>query len=276
MDQDLSFLDGPLFHYTSISKGELRPLEHVRQQVVDSMVYFPRPSQLNDDHDFRPLMRRPTEPEIIGYFCRPVPGLGGRTRMQAYGRQGKDRVLSRLRDKTKIQAAWNRMVEQFGVLSLSTRIDNAYLWGAYADGGKGVCLEYDLRGHWETGVTTWLPLRVSYSDKRTEMSYLEFAGASPAEAVELVAQWICSKLRRCPRTGNNWEAEEEIRLIAQLGRGQGQLIPLPQGALRALILGPKVEDSVTNEVLSWSSRVPIQFAKQDASGAIRLSEGHAE
>jgi hypothetical protein len=96
--------------------------------------------------------------------------------------------------------------KKWGVICFTERYDNMAMWANYADQGKGVALEYDLR---DLDVPDGALQKVLYQDASGGVSLENVL--DPANAGQF------SKVLSCKR--REWAYEEEWRLLAdQVGR----------------------------------------------------------
>jgi hypothetical protein len=108
-------------------------------------------------------------------------------------------------------------MNKYGVLCLSKEANNDLLWGIYADGNKGVCLEFDMLQDPSFFSTC---VRVHYSDKYPCYNHLT------AKEGDLVQKLICTK-------NTNWDKEKELRIV-EISSGIYQFQKL---ALSSIIFG---------------------------------------
>jgi hypothetical protein len=248
------------YRYTGTRTGALEPLEHIREIVLDRRVYFPRPSQLNDPIDCRPRMIRPTSAEINVYLLRKgnlkYPGQNlreerKRRRMHAHRRLEKPDTLQRL---------WAEQAERYGILSLSRSKCNAHMWNAYAETGRGVCIEFDFEPVIEGRAIDWVPFAVEYADHQPELNILKFQRPDK----ELVREFACRSFRTKTR---EWMVEEEVRVTTLIERDPPKLLA-PDGMLGGLFLGPHMSKDHREKILSWQSDLPVHATRLDDDGTI--------
>jgi hypothetical protein len=130
-----------------------------------------------------------------------------------------------------------------GILSLAEKRDNLLMWAHYARSHEGLAIEFDLSdGFFYNG-----PLaKVKYSHKRPSLNSID--DYEKPESLEriLVTKSVC------------WEYEKEWRYFLPLSKAQKRipckndysiyLFALPPSAIKSLVLGCRMADSMESEV----------------------------
>lgn len=246
------------YRYLRPTIGALKPLEHIRELLVDGLAYFPRPSQLNDSSDRRPRMLRPSTAEIEAYVVqRGSAKYPGRTSLEERGER-KRYARGRLGNARTLQRLWASDAERFGVLSLSKSKCNAHMWRAYADAGAGICIEFNFEQVIDRGLVDWVPFVVEYEEHLPEMNLLEYRRPDPAVVKEFVRRSFGVKSRK-------WAVEEEVRVAILIEKAPPK-VRVPDGVLSAIVLGPAVSDTHRMEILSWKTALPVLEAKMNEAG----------
>lgn len=252
------------YRYTGTRTGELEPLEHVREIVVDRRVYFPRPSQLNDPIDCRPRMIRPTTMEIDAYLVRRGGAKFPGRESQGERKKRKGYARSRLGNPETLQRLWGEQAERYGILSLSRSNCNAHMWNKYGEQGQGVCIEFDFEPVIDGRVIDWIPFTVEYEDERPELNILEFQRPDRNLVEEFVRRSFRVKTR-------DWMVEEEVRVAALIEKGTPKL-KMPDGMLGGLFLGPHISNQHREEILSWKAALDLFSTHLDDEGRIARFE----
>lgn len=249
------------FHYTRPQLKGLAPLKHIKEQLVDGLIYFPRPSELNDPLDCHPTLERPTEAQIVAYLNRTGSArFPGRDRGPAR-RKGKQWARSRLSNKEWLRAHWKRSVSDYGVLSLSRSKCNHHLWKNYAQSHEGVCLEFSFEDAIDRELTMWMPDEVEYLDVLPSVNVTEYTRKDRDVIREFVRRSFRVKTTR-------WAIEEEVRVVYEVGDLNPPKVQIPPGMLRALYLGSRIEASHRDQIVSWAS-ADVYQAVADERGSVR-------
>ena len=130
------------FYYTSLT-GERK--EWLRRLLVQHEIYFRSPSSLNDFREFRPeITFDATDVEKREYVRQLLKTDVARKLPPARRLQMAGPMLRRLETHVgPFREEMHRLLQQLGVLSLSATSDEELLWAHYADGCRGVCVEFD-------------------------------------------------------------------------------------------------------------------------------------
>lgn len=115
-------------------------------------------------------------------------------------------------------------------------LNDILLWSHYADGHRGICLQFDkaiLLAHYICKPITYethLP------------SFNEYAAADGEPFAELVLF----------RKAKPWMYENEWRLLVSTDKTNNDMIELPRGAIRGIILGCQVDPFLEAQIVQWS------------------------
>ncbi|AZQ42789.1 DUF2971 domain-containing protein [Nonlabens ponticola] len=122
---------------------------------------------------------------------------------------------------------------KMGISCFSKNSDNLLMWSYYADGHKGICLEFD---------STVLPF-----SKTIEVTYR-------SEIPNIISDLFFSKesdlqslMKLATHKSIEWSHEEELRL---LHHNNNQKYRYPKGSLKALYFGCKVSDEHFDKIMS--------------------------
>ncbi len=128
-------------------------------------------------------------------------------------------------------------VNSAGVLSLSSLRDDALMWAHYANGHRGICLQFAL-DKWEFAHTGTLP--VTYSPERPflQINKVTFADLSIAKLIALTKS-------------ADWSYEEEWRLVDPWKSGEH---PFPSEFLSGVIFGWKISKRDENRIRKWVAK----------------------
>src|SRR5689334_9574201 len=140
--RDLEDSPAAFFYYTSL-KGERK--DWLRRLLVQHEIYFRSPSSLNDFREFRPEVSfAATDIEKRQYVKHLLRTEVARKLPPARRLQTAGPLLRRLETNIDpFRQEVHRLLQQLGVLSLSDTLDEDLLWAHYADGCRGVCVEFD-------------------------------------------------------------------------------------------------------------------------------------
>lgn len=121
------------------------------KEILNNILYFPSPNQLNDPFD----CKIPTRYDLLSkneYFKKAVnleislnPQLKRREiRKNAFEIAKKFRRENKKYPEQVIRRLANYVDNTLGIFSLSEKKDNILLWSHYADCHKGFCVEFDF------------------------------------------------------------------------------------------------------------------------------------
>lgn len=190
---------GRLYKYKSL-KGF--SYDHVCEILRDSVIYIPRPSQLNDPMECRPLMAigdigDPTYRSKVNAWVRRcvthrIPPPTEKQIQQELAQLTQQRLEGLIREAT---ALYHHEVDaRYRILSLSDSLTNHHLWYEYADNYEGVCLEFFVDPMLGSAY------QMIYRD---EVPFLDITNNEGFDALILTA--LVKRLQ--------WQRESEYRLV---------------------------------------------------------------
>ncbi len=138
---------------------------------------------------------------------------------------------------------FKQRLESIGVFSASARNDSVLMWSHYADNHRGICLELD-----PSAVPPNVQFhRTQYQAKRPVINLFR----DRREANRLAAG-----VKSC-----EWEYEQEWRLVLEKTKSTPPFpceITLPEGMLKGVILGERIDDADRQRVQEWCSLLPVR------------------
>jgi hypothetical protein len=136
--------------------------------------------------------------------------------------------------QTGLQTEINK---HFGILCLTTNPDNKLMWGHYADGHRGMVLEFDVKNP-----------RFAITDKEHRVYY----STEPATYDPAVGSQGWWKIK-----STEWEYEGEYRITTRLKECEKKILPngkiiylhqLPRDCVKAVYMGLKMEEAIKNRL----------------------------
>ena len=175
--------------------------ETAHQMIENESIRFATRSHFNDPFDIAPVMSKMKEREILAYY-------------DASPQSFKERGLSKSTWKKQLKNNGPTLIERiskvaidnlnmFKITCLSENSNHILMWSHYADGHKGVCLQFkDIKQCLNVGKINMHYERVNYvpCDKRPTLKPLSRDHAS-------IIETLSTKY-------DIWEYEQEWRIIA--------------------------------------------------------------
>lgn len=190
---------GHLYKYKSLAGGNFA---HTLEIIEQSLIYCPRPAELNDPEECRPDF-------VLGNIADPAY----RPRVDAWVRRcvmhrpepvTEEQIQSELAQLTQqrlealvaeANAEYHKAVDlRYRILSLADSSKNDHLWVHYADNYAGVCLQFFVDPMFGTAY------QMRYSDTVPALDITDNDGFSALNMTALVKRM-------------RWAAEGEYRLI---------------------------------------------------------------
>lgn len=234
--------------------------EWVRQILVENRVYFSRPTELNDPHDLRPLVKfreGPTEEhtrrrlleDAERVWARRTPPPSGEELLASRRRLafGNLQVL-----EAEAIERTHRRLDDYWIFSLADTRDYVHMWTHYADQGRGLCIHF----HADEPSPFGAAQRVLYQAERPVVLVPLGPDHSVADAATL------TKTKR-------WEIESEYRFIrypnvdfTDVGlRFDGQFCYFNPSIITGITVGAEMPEQHVDEILeladSLDTRLPV-------------------
>ena len=220
-----------LYHYQNLEKPE-----RLARIFTDEALYFSRPRDFNDPWDCRPFYNK-SALDDSAYYDRALHWFVhcDRTYNTALSEEehirreqevrGNRWLLEWMIDQMTADMA-NVIQERYRIYCLSTHPDSVLMWAHYAASCRGVCLEFSVENELFGGA-----LPVTYLD-----SYRK-ADVAATDADENLEPLLTKSAI--------WSYEDEFRVIASeypfvfpdVPTTRGDLLALPKGSLRSVIVG---------------------------------------
>lgn len=242
-----------LYHYQPFNLDRLRPI------IVDSKLYFSRPSAFNDPWDCKPCFHFDVaDSEQVSahadFFERSDRARN--THLSEYELLARARRLRE--DLPFLEACVHQMYgihstidQQYRVYCLAGSPIVPLMWSHYSASHTGVCLKFSNDDFFGSA------FQVKYLDRYPTLSLLT-EGAAALEP--LVTKSI------------DWSYEEEYRLIAQERSHavgvcslltDNNLISFPPGSLKAVYLGCRMPDGCKHTMKELASLSPTPVALRE-------------
>lgn len=152
------------------------------------------------------------------------------------------------------QGQLRQTIDRFGLVSFSDASDNLLLWGYYAQGFRGMCLEFDPTVLQRLSRLKNEPLfQVSYAD----------APAPPLPTGAIIGPSVeDAMIRLLTRKRREWSHEREWRfLTGQVGKRH-----YADDALRRIYIGPLATDEHKTRICEAMKRRPVEILKGEVIG----------
>lgn len=226
-------------------------------QMLESLllrneIFFPKPSQLNDPFDCRPVLTKDVPfSEFKSAFMRildrflmdDIDGFIKAGKIESNVRQLMKSVLAKrtdeyyrnMYDRGVETYMSERLLEEMGVLSFTETNTHELLWSHYGDSHRGFCVGF-------TGFALcdkrMLPAKVLYTAERPSFGYRDFLAllvqskvqSGPLKAKSLppmLRRYLLENIRVVDFFGKKslaWQYEEEFRLAVFHGGGKYQCL----------------------------------------------------
>lgn len=157
--------------------------------------------------------------------------------------------------KTLEQKLNNSIYALFKVCCLCTSNKNKLMWSHYADGHKGICIEYDFS---DLPANEMQPMPVFYTNTRPKFPWTAAINPSPETQSEATVHFMKALLTK----DEAWEYENEWRLIKQSNLGIDDVAAPP---IKCLYLGALCSDEIKESIKKVASElnIPIKQMKVD-------------
>jgi len=269
-----------LFYFTALNIEDRKLW--TQQTLLDNTVYFRSREQLNDPNELRPLIVAKGTDKELRRFARQLILERWPTKLSPAKRlHEENKLMHRYRNTPLwVEQMLHQVLDRVGVFCVSESATEPLLWAHYADGHRGIVIEFDAHAGLFAAAQ-----RVIYTD---EVPVINRLIDDPKEILE-----------KCMLTkGIAWAYEREWRVIARWGdeariaqyfsqhrvpaalesfirvqHGPGHYALAPE-AIRGVILGSRVSsenEAWLQSVLDRIPReIPIRRASIARSGVVTL------
>lgn len=229
--------DDLLYKYRSLS-GEFGRLA-AKDAILHGRMHWQSPVSFNDPMDCKPVFVFGSDANSrVEFRKRVVASQRGKK-----PRQERRRVLKKLQKQGKnefeqrMTVQWDSFMQNSAVACFSKTNDNPLLWAHYAASHTGICLIFGNA----IGPDPWFGFAVEYQEKRPKVDLTTF------RKTETYKRALLTK-------SSDWSYEKEIRMT-DWNKGSGYR-PIPDGMLRGVILGARIEQDDREFMLGLLERKP--------------------
>lgn len=227
-------------------------MEWARQLLVDSSLYFSRPSSFNDPFDCRVSPRFEASAHVVERHWRAYA-----ERLHEAGGPAVDeaQIAMKVEQATstdgcaQLEAAYRTFLAQYGVACFTPDPTSMLMWSYYAAGHRGIVVRFDLNPdllrHLGDSFRPVLPLEVAYCEEFPNFSYYEM------DKLEHAQKTLGTKAMA-------WRHEQEWRLVLVGAAGPVQL---PSGMVNGVIFGLKTPADTEQTIRDWLGQRPIELMR---------------
>ena len=228
--------------------------QDLARTFTDCELYFPSPTQFSDPFDCNPPFSTDySEDDLRCHFRKAIPAT-----LSKFGVKLSDAQLEAMTEKRVASILKNASFEsdivkpflegcvavnsELGVLCLSEVYNDILMWSHYADGHRGIVLEFD-KSELESVPDYRYCKKVDY-----DKDILTLDEVNRADPNELSRLLLLKKARR-------WKYEEEWRIIVEPSRRQDfpncRIFKFPKRVLTGVIFGCKMSPDDKYAVHTW-------------------------
>jgi hypothetical protein len=259
-----------LFYYCALNTPDRRSWLAHMFSVCE--IYFRRRDELNDPNEFRPAVEiRATRQEKLDFIREHYKSL--QIKLSPAKRVSFEAHLLRLYERSDwFESLLHEILDGVGVLCLSEIATNDLMWAHYADGHRGICIEFDPA----VGLFS-LAKRVEYSVQPPVIDIVRDRGGQlirkgtliKGDAWNYEREWrVIARPRddqRIERHIAEHDLTQEQQAFMRQQRGPGYY-QFPRRALKSAILGSRVSD----DIASWVQQEVAQLGIALRRRAVRV------
>jgi hypothetical protein len=233
-----------LYKYRAIPPKESRELGYLERLFTHHEVYFSSPSEFNDPFDCRinASFEGSDEEWLLCYeevLVSQSPNLTGAARRQAALRCVADGRHSNPVHQRALQEELQRTAAEFGIFCASTQSHSLAMWARYADGHRGICLEFRHVTNLFAPPDAMAAMRLSYASSLQKISIL---GGDDEEIFR------CAFLTK----SREWRDECEYRYL--IPSCEPRIRHYDPAALTGIIFGCRTPHSDRDLIVDWVRR----------------------
>ncbi|MCZ6561444.1 MAG: DUF2971 domain-containing protein [Deltaproteobacteria bacterium] len=224
-----------LYKYSGLSG---KRIEWMRRLIVDSELYFARPSAFNDPLDCRiPPSYDASTLSIKQHWRRVAKRNYPEAKMRSHKRwiqkivmdsktpEGQERLTKRL----------FKSLDKHGMACFAKDPTNMLLWSYYAEGHSGIAIRFSTALEHLQAIPPFIPVEVQYATEFPQISYYQSSNN------ELLATIFGTK-------STAWKHEEEWRLVLVNGSG---CVRMPPAMIDGVIMGMRIDSKSEDTLHSW-------------------------
>ena len=145
-----------LYKYFSFSADSATHRRNIHSVLVNSCLWFSKPSSFNDPFDFRCDARFPDDPsKVRKYLLSSARREANRVAAnKAEARKEADRLFRiafnrHLREPDSANTSFKGIRDRYGVCCFTTQPKSILMWAHYAESHTGLCFQFDSAAHFE-------------------------------------------------------------------------------------------------------------------------------
>ncbi|MGA9822359.1 MAG: DUF2971 domain-containing protein [Desulfobaccales bacterium] len=237
-----------LYRYRSMGSLELEGI------FKGGKIYLPKPTDFIDPFECRPrltlsLGRLGRDQYIKRSVDRIYPSAVKKTRERLI-KEGK--IILASNAEHIIKKVYDDFLDNTGLYCLSEVSDDILMWSHYADGHKGLCLEFDAIIDALANVMIFgTAIKVTYSEERPILNIVKIG--EPAEYQKALLT-----------KSNHWNYEKEWRVVNSPAEGGPGPKPFHPPSLTGVILGALISPENKHQVMELIKRYPTKLSLYQA------------
>lgn len=231
-----------LYRYRSMNSREIEGIFNKRE------IYLTSPSFFNDPFESRPNLvkheGRLSRSRYIKKLTREGRPYLNKEQKKLYIREAK-MILS---DIDRLYTVYNNFIAKIGIYCLSAVRDDILMWSHYAEGHKGVCLEFN------TTMEIALfgqALKVHYNDEYPSVNIIKIGESEEFRKALLTKS-------------KHWEYEQEWRILKPEQDGGPGIYHFRPDLLTGVILGALIPAKDKEKVIDWVENYPTKISLYQA------------
>jgi hypothetical protein len=210
--------------------------QHTRDLLTKCEIYFAQQSQFDDPFDCALHVNATTDPRTRAVRIRELHPDASPTEIDQLVADASSPRREREMEES-VRKTMGETLDKCGIFCLCERPDDIRIWSHYADGHRGICLEFGLQDGRLFGCDL---LRVRYDKRYPNLSLYDVCDE------EWTKRYLTIK-------ANAWKHEREWRILYRAPGTQ----QYPADELSGVILGARMPCARREEVLRWISEAPV-------------------
>lgn len=262
--------------------------DRARSVLAKLLIRFSQASSLNDALEFKPALKGLGTPEQVRAGVRSrlevkFPEIYDQIKKQNPPQKANELIedlvsvaanrVAADNDQRCVKEVYRQLDENFGVLSLSETPSSTLMWSYYADGGRGVLIEFD-------GEHEWFWAKKDDGDSFRHLRQVGYLERAPEYFLNLSGDQLYTK-------SVEWSHEKEWRIIRNFNdacekRGTDShgtevlLFAIPPASVKSVVFGYKATEESIQQLKAavaanpLLSHVTFQRAVQKSDGSVEV------